>query len=109
MDIITLLILSVLIIFLFLWGYRYVAGFYSEKNSQFDSLITGVFIISEKEKNAEIVLRELFMYLQRNEIRCFSVIYIINKAEDKNIQYVCEKICSEYSLFKMADASSIKI
>ncbi len=104
-----LLILSALTVILFLCGYRYLKSFYSEKNSQFDSLITGVFIISEKEKNAEIVLRELYMYLHRNEIRCFRVIYIINNAEDKNIQYICEKICNEYSLFKMADASSIKI
>lgn len=75
----------------------------SYKNTAFESSITGIFEIKVDGKNAEIVLRDLISYVQRNEIRCFKKIYIKLCSNDEQTYYICKKICEKYPLFEILE------
>lgn len=75
--------------------------FYSGRKTTFDNKITGFFTLPDDEEKAEITLRELISYISGNEINCFSKIFIKINSENKNVKYICSKICEEYPLFEL--------
>ena len=93
------LLIIAAIISLFVFTCRY----YSRQNYLFESSITGIFVLPDDCEGAEIILRELVMYIQRNDINCFRKIYIKTNSNNKNLIKVCRKICDEYPIFELIE------